>query len=232
MKFFDETDLAVYQKSDDVLDLLNRSAANGDASFTSHRWLLDTLPKRLVFRHVYGDLLDGSAAIESILDVGGGYTSLTRLMIRHYDYSLLDIMAHDSHEATRDLERELGRKFWLAEDWYSFTPERDYDVVVANDLFPNVDQRLGAFLEKYLPHARQVRLSLTYYNHPRWYCVKRVDADEVFHMMAWDGAQILRCLEPFRDRIDGDLSERLTEDGRSLFPNGRLICQVNVRGDQ
>ena len=65
-------------------------------------------------------------------------------------------------------------------DWFNFDPKDiRYDTVVSNDLFPNVDQRLDEFIEKYIAHAREIRLSLTYYNVRKTYQVKRVDGDEV-----------------------------------------------------
>ena len=107
----------------------------------------------------------------------------------------------------------------------------NFDVVVANDLLPNVDQRLSLFLERYLPVTRRLRLSLTYYPQPRFYRTRRIESDELLCMLAWDGNLTARALEPHLGRIDdGDLA-LLTRPATSLYANGRLVCLVDLRGD-
>ena len=220
-----------YQARDVVLELLHTAATDDDTAFASQRWLLESLSKRMIYYHLYGDLLHPSAESKRVLDVGGGYTALTRQLVAQHDYTLLDLLAHDSAAVLQRVEGVLGRCFWEDADWYEFPVRVGYDVVVANDLFPNVDQRLAIFLERYLPVCREIRLSLTYYNSPRWYRVKRTDADEVFHMLAWDGAQVRRVLEGYRDRIEAPDFNCLLEDPPSLFGNGRQVCLVVLRGN-
>ena len=152
--------------------------------FISHKWLLDSIEKRMIYNHVYGDLLESDG--QKILDVGGGFCSLTHQMLGHHEYSVLDIMAHDDTELLEKINLEQQRAAWIGADWNKFQISQNYDIIIANDLFPNVDQRLEMFLEKYLPHCQEMRLSLTCYNNNRVYKVKRVGVDEVFHMVAWD----------------------------------------------
>jgi hypothetical protein len=230
MLFFDHELQEEYSKEDVVLRLLKTACQPGDDKFTSHRWLVDSLPKRMISYHMYGDLLNNKGEYKKVLDVGGGYTALSRLLIESYDYTLLDIMTHDDHQVLLNMERSLGKRFWENADWYQFDPGGGYDLIVANDLFPNVDQRLDHFLEKYLPLCREMRISLTYYNSPRWYRVKRTDADEVFHMMAWNGDDVSRVLQKYVHRISEPRLELFREDGPSLFANKRQVCLVTFRG--
>lgn len=233
MLVFDHTLQRKWAESDFIFRLLNTTATNEeDDHFASHKWLLESLPKRMIYAHIYGELLSGSAKARSILDVGGGYSSLTRLLVKNHGYTLLDILAHDPPELLEVIQRSLGRDFWVNSDWYEFQPEAYYDLVIANDLFPNVDQRLELFLQKFMPICQEIRLSLTYYNAPRWYKVKRVGADEVFHIMAWDGAQLKRILEKYVDRIQEPQLDLLLQNPPSLFANGRQVCLVSLRGDR
>jgi hypothetical protein len=204
---------------DSVLALLN-SAYVEDVSFISHKWMLDSLPKRAIYNEVYGDLLLSKGS-KKILDVGGGYCALTRFLIGNHDYHLLDIMAHDNHNKLRDIESGLNKKFWIDQDWYSFEPET-YDIVIANDIFPNVDQRLELFLRRYLPLTKEIRISLTYHNTPWFYTTKRVDGDEIFCQLAYNGEQIKLVLDKFFDK---DFEDLLIEQP-SLFPNGRQISII------
>jgi hypothetical protein len=232
MIVFDHGHYESYLRYDPVLKFLEEMARNNDASFTSHRWLLESAPKRMIYFYIYGDLLQPTTQPKKVLDVGGGYTSLSRRILRNHHYTLLDIMAHDSHENLRKVEASLGKSFWVNSDWYQFNPTDGYDFVVANDLFPNVDQRLELFLKKFLPICQEMRLALTYYNTPRFYHVKRLDADEVLCLLAWDGRQVGQILEKYIDRIEAPNLEILFQDPPSLFANKRQICMVSLRNSR
>jgi len=192
-------------------DIIGKLLGSNDNVFESHRWLLDSLPKRAIYDNLYGDLLKADSP-KRILDVGGGFCSLSKILIDRHDYHLLDIMAHDDASVLGD--------FLIREDWYTFEPG-EYDIVIVNDLFPNVDQRLELFLEKYLPTTKEIRMSLTYYNTPKFYTTKRIDADEIFCQLAYDGRQIKDILERFFDDDFDELYWML--DPPSIFPNGRQI---------
>src|SRR5262249_9598958 len=109
--------------------------------------------------------------------------------------------------------------------------EGPWDLVIANDLFPNVDQRLTLFLERFLPKACEVRLSLTYYNSSRFYRVKRIDADEALCMLAWDGNQVAQALLPYQSRITAPRFNQLSKTLSKLYANDRQVCSVSLKGD-
>ena len=231
MMLFNTTRLEEYKDHDMILLSLTSNSQADDANFASQRWLLESLPKRMIYAHMYGDLLQEETPGQKVLDVGGGYTALTRLLVQQHDYTLLDIMAHDSATALRQIETSIAKNFWDDSDWNDFDVSDCYDLVIANDIFPNVDQRLSIFIDHFLSHCHEMRLSLTYYNTPRWYQVKRTDADEIFHMVAWDGRQIRYVLEGYRDRIASPDFDTLLENPPSLFANQRQVCKVVLRGD-
>jgi len=184
----------------------------------------------MIYYYLYGDLLEPTSKPKRVLDVGGGYTALSRILLENHDYFTLDIMAHDDHELFEALQAHLGKTFWINSDWYQFEPDGHYDPVIANDLFPNVDQRLALFLDKYLPICGEMRVSLTYYNTPRWYKLKRIDADEVFHMLAWDGVRVKQELEKYIGQIQEPRFDLLLQDPPSLFANKRQVCLTNFKG--
>ncbi len=217
---FTKEKLDNYVSNGDVIFTLLNSAYAEDTSFISHRWMLDSLPKRAIYNEIYGDLLFSKES-KKILDVGGGYCALTRFLVGRHNYRLLDIMAHDDHNKLRDIESGLNKKFWIDQDWYSFEPEM-YDIVIANDIFPNVDQRLELFLKRYLPLTKEIRISLTYHNTPWFYITKRVDGDEIFCQLAYNGEQTKLILDKFFNKNFEDL---LIEHV-SLFPNGRQISII------
>ena len=160
-----------------------------------------TDPKREIMDILYR--FEGS---ESVLDVGCGVPC-----------------AFLEWEQTRypDL-RYTGIDIKRGEDWYTYEPG-DYDIIIANDLFPNVDQRLELFLDKYLPHCKGMRLSLTYFDEPKWYVAKRVDGDEILTMAAWSLTRIYTVLN-----THGHGYENMKFSG--TFPNGRKVLLVWLKG--
>lgn len=142
------------------------------------------------------------------------------------DESVLDVGCGDDYKRARGLVREyfaLDLKDGL--DWYEWPPI-DVDVIIANDLFPNVDQRLELFLQKYLPHCKEMRLSLTYFDKPKWYQARRVDGDEVLTMLQWDGFRLWDLLSS--NRYGGYLITWKKYPGE--FPNGRKVLLVWLEG--
>jgi hypothetical protein len=219
-----------YLREDPILRILHDCSRPGDESLTCQRWLLDGPVKRLVFHMLYGDLLRGPR--RKVLDVGGGLTSATRLLASIHDYTLIDLMAHDPWPACRSLVDPEHSARIIASDWYSVVIDETFDVVIANDLFPNVDQRLDLFLRKFLPRSAELRLALTYYNEPRFYITKRVDADEVLCMLAWDGAATARCLSKYATRIGNADLDLLSMSFSSPYANRRQVCVANMQGDR
>lgn len=231
MQLVTERLLAEYLRDDWILELMRREAGPGDAVSVTQRWHLDSAPKRMICAWLYGDLLrDGRR--RRVLDVGGGLWSVSRLLAAVHDYTLMDILAHDV-PARAPIEQQVGRTFVVDRDWYTVFPERGdrYDVIIANDLFPNVDQRLALFLDKALPVVREVRLSITFYNRPRFYQCQSLKTDEVFWMLAWDSEQTARCLQRYRDRIHSGNFAELAENPASLYANGRQVCLIRLDGD-
>lgn len=229
MKLAKAEDLKEYLQEDWVERFLLSRADDLPGSLTCNQWLLDSPPKRFLFSALYEDFANGFTG--RVLDVGGGLTAFTPFFANHFDYELLDLMHHDDPQLVRSMTESVPKGAVHTLDWQEFVPRGNYDVVVANDLFPNVDQRLGDFLDKFLPLTSEIRLSLTYYNNRRCYKVKRVDGEEIFFMRPWDGYRLSRELLLFEDRIVEPDFDFLELDEPSLFPNGRQVCVVTIKGD-
>jgi hypothetical protein len=230
MKCIGPDDLRNYLAHDRVGRLLTQATAD-DQQLVVHRWLAETPAKRMLFDMLYRELLNSPADDLRVLDVGGGVSGLTRLLARSR-YTLLDVMAHGGDEWIAALEQEVGQRILFKQDWLTHAQESDatWDVVVANDLFPNVDQRLRLFIQTMLPRCRQLRLSLTCYTDDRYYACRRLDGDEVFFMLAWDTRQTGSILRQFESAlIDADFTQ-FEAPPPSLFANGRHVCVVTLRG--
>lgn len=219
-----------YMLQDTVGVLLERVSLDGDESLTAQRWLSQSPPKRLIYEWLYGDLLTDGARRRRVLDVGGGLLALTRELAKAHDYTLLDLLAHDSPHKAASMERDVGRPLVIQSDWFAYDCPGVYDVVIANDLFPNVDQRLELFLQRFISKAKTIRLSLTFYNLPRFYLARRLDADEVVCMLAWDGPLTRETLKPFVGDAGPEFCSVFDVAGTSVYPNGRQVCLLELAG--
>lgn len=223
--------LSRYLAADTISARLDALSRQGDEALTCQRWLRETPAKRLIYAKLYGDLLEDGPRLK-VLDVGGGLMALTRQLAMRHDYTLVDVLAHDTTETAERMQMEVGRQFISQCDWYKFEAADRYDIVVANDLFPNVDQRLELFLQRFLSRAARLRLALTFFNKPRFYLTRRMDADEVFCMLAWNGRATRGVLEQFLDRGDTPKLSIFDQENPSLYPNERQVCLLEMRGSR
>lgn len=231
MRVITKSDFEQYASSDPLLKMVKDSEDSPDRAIQTHLWLLDSQPKRMTYWELYRDLLEGQLSNMRVLDVGGGYTALTKVLARRHEYFLIDILAHGGGDCVKKIEQALGRSICFVGDWAEYKFSKTFDIVIAHDLFPNVDQRIDLFFEKVLPLCRELRISLTYYPSPRFYKVKRMDADEVFFIKAWDDRQTAGALEAYGSRIAEYDRQILSRYSQSIFPNGRQVALVTLRGD-
>ena len=213
-----------FEATDPILKALEKKGCvNG---LTCDEWLRSSLPKRYIFNNFYSDLLH-SDEIKSVLDIGGGVTSFTEQLVTKHHYFLAELLAHGGNEYIENLESEGNRKFLLCNDWFEIE-SRNYDLVVANDIFPNVDQRLEMFLDKYVPLARRIKLSLTFYEDQRFYFTKRLGCEELLCYLAWDSDKIIQVLRKYKDRIVGYDESVFDDLAESVYPNGRHVCLLEL----
>ena len=229
MKIYTKSDLDKYLENDYLLMMLEKSMFSIDRFFLYNQWLIESPVKRMIFNDVYGKIISGDVARNNILDVGGGYSCLTRVLTRETDYTLLDAMTYGRYNDLRKIEREIG-SFFIYQDWFDFEPTEKYDYVIANDFFPNVDQRLEMFIEKFLPITKKLVMTLTFYDSDRFYKVKRVDADEIMTMLAWNREMVGDALKNYTKRIEHYTPLVFQTRSKSLFGNGRQVAKVILTG--
>lgn len=221
-------ELAAYLEHDRFGHWLAQTELPGEHALTCQAWLRDTPAKRYAAELLYGDLLQQDRL--AVLDVGGGLTSVSRILAARHRVTLVDLMAHDEDERVACFRKAAPQLELVAKDWFETSLEGPFDVAVAADIFPNVDQRLELFLERVLPVTRELRLSLTVYNQPRFYVTRRVAADEILSMLAWDGRTTQAALERFANRIEGVDFPALHVGHDSVFANGRQVVMLRLRG--
>lgn len=229
---FRQTELDEYKKDDWILRLIKERSMPDEEKIRTNEWMETMENKRFIYSIVYGDFLVKGHR-KRLLDIGGGYNALTKVLAENCEYTLLDFMAHGGKDY---IKRHYMRHNinWINSDWYETELEQTYDVIIANDIFPDVDQRMELFIERMLPICRELRLVLTYYNAPRFYTAKRTDDSEILTFLSWDGETTALKLMKYKDRMvdttESDL-RKMRDDKTSIFRNGRAVSYVVLKGD-
>ena len=237
MKTYNNQDLQEYNSNDWIKELLDKQLRENKAedAVRYNKWLYEMDNKRMIYAEVYGDLLRPQSLSnkQKVLDVGGGYTSLTRILAENCDYTLVDFLAHGGEEEAIAYNRN-EKMNWINMDWYNMNIDDNYDIVISNDLFPDVDQRMELFIEKFLPVCKEIRLVLTYYNTPKFYTTKRIDDPEVMTFLSWDGEITSIKLRKYLSRIIDTSTEELDmmkTETSSIYRNGRQVSYIRIKGD-
>ncbi len=232
MKIFSKIDLDRYLVDDWIADELEKSVLGGEESIRTNVWLKEMDNKRMIYAAVYGDILNRRKVGRRVLDVGGGYNSLTRKLAENSDYYLLDYMCHGGQSFINEISSQYHIN-WINEDWYEYNPNQKFDVVIANDIFPDVDQRMELFIDKYLPVCKELRIVVTYYNSPRFYITQRMDDSEKLTFLSWDGEitalKLKKYLSRMVDTTETEL-EAMKDSKESIYRNGRHIAYLIIKG--
>lgn len=226
MKTYTETDLKKYMENDWIYKLLIDNSKNDATRYDE--WLYQIEAKRMIYADVYGDLLTSGRKKKKVLDIGGGVSSLTSLLADNCEYTLVDFLAHGGKERINECSM-----IWENKDWYALENKEFYDIVIANDIFPDVDQRLELFIDKFLPYCKELRLVMTYYNNAKFYLTKRYDDTEMMTFLSWDGEitalKMMKYLSCAMDTTAKDL-ESMKYEKASIYRNGRHVSYIILKG--
>ena len=228
MELVTEQSVAEYMQDDVINKLLDTESTADHEKLTCQKWLRDSAPKRMIFNRLYGDLLRQQTGLR-VLDIGGGLTAFTDTLAKRHEYHLIDLLAHDHSWAEENDMYSLNQLHLHKIDWHDFSLSERFDVIIANDLFPNVDQRLDMVIQKFLPFTSEMRLSLTYYPRPRFYVTKRIDADEVLCMLAWDGTATRNTLQKYSRNLYSPNFDLFSSESDSVYSNDRQVCIVKFQ---
>lgn len=232
MKSYSQKDLDEYLKDDWVLKELQKYPQ--DDVFASQKWMKDIPAKRMIYADVYGNILKTKG--KKILDIAGGFCGLSRELIKNHDYTLVDIMTAGNGDKIKKIEKEIGYNFWKNTDWDEYESETFFDVIIANDIFPNVDQRLGKFLRKFRGKAKRIILILTCYDQKSLLAdwaektvgfiynkVKRVNGDKIIFVRAPSTEETNKILNTNLEN-----TSILEESKESIFKNGRSVYKIEI----
>lgn len=222
---FSEKNLNIYSINDYILPLATPNSSDKifAENFICNQWLLSSMAKRMLFHNIYGDLLVPSSKRLKILDIGAGVNFIQRFIAKNHDYTIIDILSHDNKRLCEDFCKIYQIKL-INSDWSVCIKNLGkFDLVIANDLFPNVDQRLNEFLKVIYNIGIRFRILLTFYTN-RFYFVKRVDADEVMCLKSWDLHNVKDSLINSPFQVSKEITNLLNNACSTLFTNGRHVA--------
>ena len=227
LRSISKSDLKIYSKSDWIKNI----ACNDDLFLKknegTNKWLIESPPKRMIFDLMYGDLIQQNFKKKlKILDVGGGINLLQKYISKKHDLTVVDILSHDKKLASEEYCK-YNKINLIQNDWYNFLSiKSDYDLIISNDLFPNVDQRLGLFIDITKAIGCRLRILLTYYNNKKFYEVKRIDGQEHMFIKPWSLDELSNLL---LNKKVIDRKSKLTKKEESLFANGRKLLMMEYK---
>lgn len=231
---YSKNDLADYLENDWVLEEIKKCPL--DDVFISQKWLKEIPAKRMIYADIYKEFLSSRGL--KVLDIAGGFCGLSRKLLANHDYTLVDIMTAGCGERLRTIEKEIGKNFWRNKDWAEFEPKDYYDVIIANDIFPNVDQRLGQFLRKFKNRAKRIIVTVTTHDQQSkladfaekamtyvYNKIKRVNGDKIVFIRCPGTDQTNSILKDFF----GSEFPKLDRRAQSLFENGRFVYKLEIK---
>ena len=204
----------------------------------ANTWLRDMAWKRDLTALIFGDLIFAeNRERRSILEIGGSLSAITLKMLERFDYNLIEKATHETEDEYRNLEAHLGTQFVVIDDWSKYSLQKFYDIIIANDIFPNVDMRLYEFIERYLPYAQELRITLTYYENTIFE-VQRIGSGEQLTILPWNLDDIVRFFQWFfskyPDLCNNIAFEEATKQMRyedyqgTIFGNRRNIIYCRI----
>ena len=168
-----------YENIKETKQLFNKINIFGGAN----EWLLKLDWKIPVAGLMFDDLITTDRKYQ-ILEIAGSLSWFTLELLRKHDYTLVEKGYHETKNDYKCIQDLVGKKFVTLDDWYNLKIRKKYDLVIVNDLFPNVDQRLFEFIDKYIRFTKKIRLTLTY-SENTFYEVKRLESGEILYMRPW-----------------------------------------------
>nr|ABQ76009.1 hypothetical protein [uncultured haloarchaeon] len=203
---------------------------------TTNQWLVDQTWKRALSNMIYKDLLATDSDNQRVVEIGGDLNAITLKLAKQHDYTLIETAHHEGPQAYTTVEDELGESFVTLGDWSSVVPPNEIDVLIANDLFPNVDNRLYEFIDTYLPRTSELRLALTYYEN-KSFEVERTETGEHLFVRAWGVREIRHWLEYLQQEWPSVICSYETDAVKykqqpQLFDNDRNIIQVTITKEE
>jgi hypothetical protein len=220
---FSEKNLNTYSVNDYILPLVIPNSYDKvfSENFICNQWLISSKIKRMLFHEIYGDLLVPGNKRLKILDIGGGVNLIQKVIAKNHDYTVIDILSHDSK--CEDFYK-MHKINLLNSDWSVCIKNLGkFDLVISNDLFPNVDQRLDEFLKSIFDIGNKFRILITFYSN-KFYFVKRIDADEVMCLKSWNLQNVKDSLINSPFRVPKEILDQLNNASSTLFSNKRKVA--------
>jgi hypothetical protein len=219
-----DNEIKSYLKKDVVKSDLYQETSQKKHLFRGDEWLFESAAKRVIYYKMYYDLMQKEKL--NILDVGSGMNSLMKKVAAKNNYILIEIMNHEKVSVVKDFVKQ-NEIYWINKPWHDVALRKKFDVVIANDLFPNVDQRLNLFVKAFLPLCHEMRLSITTYPEEKFYKVKRENANEILFVQPWtkkDFVEWLNSLFKLKLKI-----EKIYPKNIYSYTNKRNVVLINIR---
>ena len=227
-------DLEAYKNNDIVFKELNELKISNpqyfSEKFTCNKWLLDSIEKRMMFNIIYSDIFKNKEKNLRILDVGGGINIFQKIISQNNNYSVLDIINHEDKKEAENFAKNFNFNL-IVNDWFDHLSKNkdNYDILISNYIFPNVDQRLLEFINLALKITKELRICLTYHQFLKIYKVVRKDCSEELTVKALNGRNVADILRISDLQVDENTLCSIENHTESIFQNKRTIALLKIK---
>lgn len=216
LRWVQQREFTSYLEDDWVAQRIRDSEIGPGATDFTDNWLLESSPKRFLYHMMYGDLLNKNLHI-SIAEIGPGNGSTASWVAEGRKWLPID--------TDPNFEEKCGINGDWGENWRDI---ESCQMVLANDVFPNVDQRVGMLFKLFLESSMtKLRISLTFFSDVKTYAAKRLDGDEVLTVKAMQTHEAKSVLLENFPGYANIIHAAFSDVPSSIFPNGRLVLVVD-----
>jgi len=186
--------LKIFSNSKD-LKLINLNLKKFDT--TQDNWIKKSIEKKYLFNFFYNNKI---FLHKKILDVGSGSALIRKFLIKK---NQLDIKSIDFEINFKNNKKNKIIDF--DNDFFSLKKkgmlEKHYDAIFANDIFPNVDNRLEEFILTAKTLSPNLILSITIHPYNKFYYCKIIKSGEIITYAPMNKEKILFILKKFKNNV-------------------------------
>ena len=160
-------------------------------------WIKKSLEKKYLFKFFYDNQIFFK---KKILDVGSGSSQYRKYLIKKNDLDIKSIDFKINFKNNRS-----NKTLDFSNDFFTLKKKgmlnKYYDVIFANDIFPNVDNRLEEFILLAKNISPNLIITITIHPDNKFYYSRIIATSETFVYVPMNKEKILMILKKFKKNV-------------------------------
>ena len=221
--YFSKKKLQIYLENDFVLEQLSSRKKFKNTYYDD--WILENSAKRMIYSEIIKQL--NPFKKKSLIDVGGGIHYFTNYFANNFSYTLIDPLYNFDKIKLKNFRKNQSNMNHIKSDWINYNGKKA-KLMLANDLFPNIDQRIEQFIKFAKKYCETLFLIATFHNEPKSYLTKRTDANEFLWVSQFSGFLLTNILQRVGLNISYYHKNKIRRLNENLFLNNRQVILLKI----